>query len=244
MRRQVRFEPLVLCYHATSATWDHRLSVSPHALERQLRLLIRRRYRPVPAADVLGGRGRLLHVTFDDAFRSVLDALPVLEDLGVPATVFACTDLADGGRTFPVLRRPGDPEPAQADLRTLSWDGLRSLVERGHDVGSHTASHPYLSQLSARELMRELIESRERLEAELGRPCRFLAFPYGDHDERVRAAAREAGYVAAFALPGRARPFDRFGVPRIGIWRKDGVARFTLKTSVARRPVGALRRWR
>jgi peptidoglycan/xylan/chitin deacetylase (PgdA/CDA1 family) len=240
----VRFEPLVLCYHATSATWSHRLSVSPDVLERQLRLLIRRRYRAVPAADVVGGRGRLLHVTFDDAFQSVLDVVPVLERLGVPATVFACSDLADGGRTFPIMRLPGDADPPAADLRTLSWDGLRALVERGHEVGSHTASHPFLSQISARELRRELVDSRERLEAGLGRPCRFLAYPYGDHDERVREAARQAGYDAAFALPGRARPFDRFGVPRIGIWQKDGLARFTLKTSVARRPVGALRRWR
>lgn len=239
-----RFEPIVLCYHAVSERWEHRLSVPPQALERQVRLLLRRRYRPVPAAAVAAGRGRLLHVTFDDAFQSTLDALPALELLGVPATVFACAGLADGGLPFPVLTSADAGTTTEADLRTLDWDGLRELVERDVEVGSHTVSHPYLTQLTDAELDRELRESRERLESELDRRCRFVAYPYGDHDERVRAAARAAGYEAAFALPGRARPFARFGIPRIGIWRKDRTGRVLLKTSAARRPLGALRRWR
>lgn len=239
-----RFEPLVLCYHAVSATWNHRLSVSPRTLERQVRLLLDRGYRAVPAAELVAGRGRLLHVTFDDAYRSVLDALPVIERVGVPATIFACTGLADGGRRFPVSDVPGDAGVAESDLQTLSWDGLRTLVERGHEVGSHTEGHPHLTRISDRELERELRESREQLESELARRCRFLAYPYGDHDRRVRVAARRAGYEAAFALPGRARPFDPFGIPRVAIWRKDGLVRFMLKTSAARRPIGGLLRWR
>jgi peptidoglycan/xylan/chitin deacetylase (PgdA/CDA1 family) len=235
------FEPVVLCYHAVSEQWAHHLSVSPHALERQVRRLLARGYRAVPAAEIVGGRGRLLHVTFDDAFLSVLDAQPALERLGVPCTVFACTGLADGGLPFPVSKLYGSP--GETDLLTLDWDGLRGLLERGIEVGSHTVSHPHLTRLTDLELERELRESRERLESELGRRCRFLAYPDGDHDERVRAAARATGYEAAFALPGRARPFDPFGIPRVGVWRKDGRTRFTLKTSGTRRAIGFVRRW-
>ena len=239
-----RFEPVVLCYHAVSEGWAHRLSVSPRALERQLRLVLARRYRAVPAADVVAGRGRLLHVTFDDAFRSVLDVLPALERLGVPATVFACTGLADGGLPFPVSKLVDEGKPSGADLATMDWETLRRLTDQGVEVGSHSVSHPHLTQLTDRELASELHDSREQLEAELRRPCRFLAYPFGDHDDRVHDAARRAGYEAAFALPGRARPFDRLALPRIGIWRKDGRVRVTLKTSAARRPIGALRGWR
>jgi peptidoglycan/xylan/chitin deacetylase (PgdA/CDA1 family) len=239
-----RFEPIVLCYHAVSESWVHRLSVSPRALEDQVRRLLRRRYRPVAAVDVVAGRGRLLHVSFDDAFRSTLDVLPALERLRVPATVFACSLLADGGLPVPVLSPADERETTGEDLRTLDWDGLRDLVERRVEVGSHTVSHPYLTRLTDAELDRELRESRERLESELGRRCRYIAYPYGDHDERVRARARAAGYEGAFALPGRAKPVDRFGIPRVGIWRQDGSVRVLLKTSAARRPIGALRRWR
>ena len=238
-----RFEPVVLCYHAVSERWEHRLSVPPQALERQVRLLLRRRYRAVTAAEVVAGRGRLLHVTFDDAYCSILDAFPALDRLGVPATVFACAALAESGLPFPVLAPAEAGETTEADVRTLEWDALAELADRGVEIGSHTVSHPHLTQLADSELDRELRESRERLEHQLGRRCRFVAYPYGDHDERVRAAARAAGYEAAFALPGRARPFDRFGVPRVGIWRKDGPGRVLLKTSAVRRPIGALRRW-
>jgi peptidoglycan/xylan/chitin deacetylase (PgdA/CDA1 family) len=239
-----RFESVVLCYHATSAAWEHHISVAPDIVGRQIRFLLARGYRPVRAEDVVAGARRVFHVTFDDAFRSVLDALPILERHGVRATVFASTALADGGAPFPIDRRPGDDAPAESELRTMTWNELRAVAERGHEVGSHTVSHRRLTRLPDRELAHELGASREQLEAELGRPCHFLAYPYGDEDGRVRRAARLAGYTAAFALPGRARPYDPFAIPRLGIWRKDGLPRFFLKTSGARRPIGAVRRWR
>ena len=126
-----------------------------------------------------------------------------------PGPVFACAALAESGLPFPVLAPAEAGETTEADVRTLEWDALAELADRGVEIGSHTVSHPYLTQLADSELDRELRESRERLEHQLGRRCRFVAYPYGDHDERVRAAARAAGYEAAFALPGRARPFDR-----------------------------------
>jgi peptidoglycan/xylan/chitin deacetylase (PgdA/CDA1 family) len=170
--------------------------------------------------------------------------VPVLERLGVPSTVFACSRLADGGRPFPIVRATEDAPIAESYLRTMTWDELRDVADHGHEVGSHTVSHPHLTRLTDAELARELRQSREQLETELGRRCRFLAYPYGEHDERVLGAARDAGYEAAFALPGKARPYDRFGIPRVGVWRKDGTFRFLLKTSFALRVIGAVFRWR
>jgi peptidoglycan/xylan/chitin deacetylase (PgdA/CDA1 family) len=207
-----------------------------------VRWLLARRYRAASAAEVVPGRGRLLHVTFDDAFRSILDTLPRLDRLGVSATVFVCTALADEGRSFAPSRVYGNP--SRYDLATLDWGALRVLARRGVEIGSHTVSHPHLTRIGDEELERELRGSRERIEAELDTRCRFLAYPAGDNDDRVRAAVEDAGYEAAFALPGRARPYDARAIPRIGIWRKDDFCRFTLKTSPFRRPIGTARRWR
>ena len=230
-------EPLVLCYHAVSNTWEHSLSVRPPDFERQLRFLLRL-YRPVPAAEIVHGRGRLLHVTFDDAFRSIDAALPALERLGVPATVFACSDLADEGLPLDVPELAADVAAHPDELATHPWERLRELAGRGVEIGSHTCSHPHLPRLGDDELDRELQESRARLEDELGRPCRFLAYPFGDEDARVRAAARRAGYEAAFALPGDVAAPDDFAVPRLGVWRRDTLPRLTLKLGLAegRRP--------
>jgi peptidoglycan/xylan/chitin deacetylase (PgdA/CDA1 family) len=109
----------------------------------------------------------------------------------------------------------------------------------GVEIGSHTVSHPHLTRLSDAELQRELGESKQRLEDELAAPCRFLAYPYGEHDERVRAAARAAGYAGAFAL--RAGDGDTFAIPRIDLYRSDGRRRVALKTSAVYRPAQSLR---
>ena len=84
----------------------------------------------------------------------------------------------------------------------MDWDALRGLAERGIEIGSHTVSHPHLPLLGDVEVQRELRESRKQIEDELRRPCRFLAYPFGDEDARIRAASAAAGYEAAFGAPG------------------------------------------
>jgi len=238
----VRFRSLVLCYHAVSSEWPDDLAVAAGTIERQLRLLQRAGYRPVSAPEALQGGPRTVHVTFDDAYRNVVSVLPALERLGAFVTIFACTDYADDGRALDVPelreRRCGH----ETELETMDWKLLRELAGRGVEVGSHTASHPHLPQLGDAELARELRESKQRLEQELRRPCRYLAYPYGEFDERVTAAAVAAGYEAAFALDSASG--SRFAVPRVDLYRGDSLLRAALKVSPLRRAVLTARRRR
>ncbi len=223
--------PLVLCYHAVVVGEPQRLAVRREQLESQLRSLLRRGYRPVTAADALEQRGRLLHLTFDDAYRRVVDTLPLLLELGVPATIFACTGYARDGRPFDVLELRDDAAVDPQAFETMDWPALRAAASGGLEIGSHTVTHPHLPQLSDVELGRELRDSKVELEDELGRPCLHLAYPYGEEDARVRTAARRAGYEAAFAVdPGRGRS-DRFAVPRLAVYRHDTAAGFRFRTS-------------
>jgi peptidoglycan/xylan/chitin deacetylase (PgdA/CDA1 family) len=241
----VRVRPLVLCYHGVSDSWNHSLAVTTDAFERQLRSLLRRGYRPVRAAQALAGGGRLVHVTFDDAYKNVADALPILERLGVHATVFACAGYAVDGRPLDV---PEVAAAAAADpehMATMNWDELEALAERGVEIGSHTITHPHLPRLGDSELDRELRDSRTMLEDRLGRPCRFLAYPYGDDDERVYRAAERAGYEGAFSLRGGDGRHGRFAIPRVDIYRRDNRVHVWLKTSLFRRPaIAVAARWR
>jgi peptidoglycan/xylan/chitin deacetylase (PgdA/CDA1 family) len=230
--------PLVLCYHAVSDNWRQRLSVPSAALEEQLRHLIGHGWRPVDALEAATGTGKLLHVTFDDAFTSVLNALPVLERTGAKATVFACTSYAADGRALVVPELDGEPA---AELETMAWDELRGLVERGIEVSSHTVSHPHLPRLSDDELAGELRDSKQQLEDELGRPCTVLAYPFGDCDDRVRAAARAVGYEAAFGLPGDATGRDPFDVFRVGVWNGDNPRKVAFKANSLVRSPAALK---
>lgn len=85
----------------------------------------------------------------------------------------------------------------------MTWDELRDVVARGHVVACHTATHCAIVDVRTPEdVQRELIGSRQRLEEELGREVRTLAWlsgaSYGEN-ERVDAAVREAGYRLVFS---------------------------------------------
>jgi peptidoglycan/xylan/chitin deacetylase (PgdA/CDA1 family) len=183
---------------------------------------------------VVSGSGRRFHVTFDDAFSSIGGTLERLRSLGIGHSVYVCTALADRGGAPLVIPELAN-EPLD-ELATLSWDELAAAADEGTEVYSHTLSHPHLRLLSDAELERELRDSRQRVEDALGRPCPFLAYPFGEHDARVRAAARAAGYGAAFALGRFAVRGDVFALPRVGIYIRDGVLRTLAKaTPLARR---------
>jgi peptidoglycan/xylan/chitin deacetylase (PgdA/CDA1 family) len=170
-------------------------------------------------------------ITFDDAFRSVLTlGLPILRDLGVPASVFVPTGHIGGGP----MRWPGIDEwsggPHEHELVGCTWDDIAELAEAGWEIGSHTRTHPRLTSLSDHEVRTELVDSKAECEERLGRPCRSLAYPYGDHDERIVRATRRAGYVAAGTLPGRFETTEPLRYPRLFVSRADNRPRFALKT--------------
>jgi len=230
---------LVLCYHAVSDGWPSPLAVTPERLERQLTALIRRGYRGATfeQAATAPPSSRTLAVTFDDGYLSVLTAArPVLDRLGLPATVFVPTDFvgADGP-----MRWPGIDEwvggAHEHELVGMSWEQLGSLRDAGWEIASHTCSHPHLSRLGDAALAHELRESRRVCEDRLG-SCRTLALPYGDGDGRVLAAAHDAGYAAVAGLPGRGTPSA--GWQRVGVYPADGRWRFAVKVA---RPVRRLR---
>jgi len=237
---------MILCYHAASGSWRHDLSVPPGDIEREIRTLLRLRFTPVSARRAASSRAdRTLALTFDDAYRSVANVMPALARLRVPVTIFACAHFADAAAPLAVPELAGQPEQ---ELLTMGWDELREHAARGVEIGSHTVSHPHLPQLTDAEIERELRESRERIEAELGRSCALLAYPYGEEDARCRAAAKAAGYEAAFTLPRIGAPEDAsdpYGLPRVGIFRRDGLLGTLLKSSsTVRRVAGAVRRLR
>jgi peptidoglycan/xylan/chitin deacetylase (PgdA/CDA1 family) len=223
---------LVLCYHAVSETWPATLSVTPRQLREQIEWLLERGYIGATFSEAVATEptDRTLVVTFDDAFRSVLDrAYPILTELGVAATVFVVTDFARDARPLSWHGITQWRGAYDEELQGLTWSELGHLAEAGWEVGSHTCSHPPLTQLPDTSLRRELRDSREACEQALERPCRSLAYPYGDFDARVCAAAADAGYTcAAIEDLGPRAPY---AWPRIGIWRIDSMHRFRLKVS-------------
>lgn len=239
---------LVLCYHAVSERFPAALSVTPEAFERQLALLVRAGFEGATFEAAVSGppARRTVAVTFDDAYLSVLRlAKPLLDAVGFPATVYAPTaylDTPDRPLSWDGIEQWGGGE-FERELLPMSWDQLRELADAGWEIGSHTATHPHLTALDDDALRRELVESRATVERRLGRPCPTLAYPYGDHDERVVAAAGAAGYAAAGTLPGRLPRPRPLAWPRIGVYHSDDERRFRMKVSRPMRRLRGSRLW-
>jgi len=229
----------VLCYHAVSETWPSPAAISPERLEAQLRLLLRRGFRPLTLSAALREPTprKAMVVTFDDAYTSILSrGLPVLERLGVPATVFVPTDAASeaGRMEWSELAQWVGGEH-DSELRCMSWEELRGLASSGWEIGSHSCSHPHLTDLAPGPLITELRSSRALCEERLQRPCETFAYPFGSYDEGVMDAVAAAGYAAAVTLDERiAVPLRGRGplaIPREAIYRETGWATFVAKTS-------------
>jgi peptidoglycan/xylan/chitin deacetylase (PgdA/CDA1 family) len=237
---------LVLGYHGVSENWASDISVTPAELERQLAHLLRRGYRGAGFHEATSDppARRTLAVTFDDAYRSVLElALPILERLGLPGTVFVPTRFASGDAlaSWPGMDVYRDG-PHANELAVMSWAELAQLHGRGWEIGSHTRSHPHLTQLEDDELLEELAGSKADCERGLAVPCHSVAFPYGDTDARVVAATGAAGYATAAGLPrfSRLHRQDALNWPRIGVFHGDGPMRFLLRVSPTSRRLRTL----
>lgn len=75
-------------------------------------------------------------------------------------------------------------------------DMVQVIVERGHEIGNHSATHPHMSKLSESKMLEELRMMSDKVEKLTGvRPTLFRP-PYGDYNNSVIRTVRSAGYEA------------------------------------------------
>lgn len=227
---QPRSEARVLCYHRIDDE-QHRSCVTPQAFRDQMQYLRDSGFDIVPLITIAehldrraGFAPRTVAVTFDDGFAdNYHHAFPVLRALDIPATVFVAAD-SMGGRLTSLRDRP-------AGVAALDWAQLREMHGAGWSVGSHTLSHPRLTELPADLLERELVGSRRIIGTEVGTVPDLFCYPRGDFNDCVRDAVRRAGYRLACATSagGVTTETDPFVVPRTFVARDDMIADFARK---------------
>jgi len=222
----------VLMYHRVGQAnnaWEARYAITAANFSSHVHALSDAGYRAIgidALVDWLEGgppppEGAFL-LTFDDGFHGVGEhALPVLESLSWPFTVFLVSDLI-GGQD--VWTRSANPDGTAYPL--LSVDEIRNMQQRGCTFHSHTRTHASLPTLDDGQLVDQLQGSRQALTELLGHEVRYIAYPFGHLDARVEAATRAAGYRAAFSTqPGfNRRDVNPFRVRRLDVYGTDTAA--------------------
>jgi len=141
-------------------------------------------------------------ITFDDAYRSVLErAYPVLAAAGLPACCFVTTGLVGTDRRF----AHDDENPARAFLDVMNWDELRTLRNAGWSFGGHTTNHPRLSTCAPDVVAQEIDAPLHALARELGAKDIPMSYPFGGPEDITPAAMaviRGSGYAACFSNHG------------------------------------------
>jgi peptidoglycan/xylan/chitin deacetylase (PgdA/CDA1 family) len=169
-----------------------------------------------------GGRPRVA-ITFDDGYRSALeDAVPVLRELGFPAAFFVPPKWVGRRRQW---ESRGDSEP-----EVMTREELLGLARDGFAIESHGHAHLDYSRAEPAVVQDDVRTSVEWLTELLGRPPRYLAYPYGRATAAAAAEAARLGLRAAFVLDRPQASVGDFALSRISIVPSDVKPLFALKT--------------
>lgn len=116
----------------------------------------------------------LISVTFDDGWVSQYNnALPILREHGITATNYITSDCVD------------------VDPACMTQAQVQAFVERGDEIGSHTVSHPHLTEITAAERNTELQDSQTSLRRMFGPSAATnFAAPYGEYNRLTVESAQ------------------------------------------------------
>ena len=217
-----------------------KLYVSTDNFDRQCWLLRRLGMRGVAMGEGLralrtGGAQNLAVLSFDDGYADNLtEAAPILRAYGFQATCYVVSGAVGGHNSW-------DAEQLAVAKPLMDQSAIGQWLACGNEIGSHSVSHPRLTELDRASAMHEIADSRRELQRITGTPVDHFCYPYGDHDQLSMELVRDAGYVSAVttrrgpALPGS----DPFRLPRISVNRGRGLFKFALHAAT---PYSWLRR--
>lgn len=187
--------PILMYHHIRinpkpgNAVWSS-LNVAPNQLETQFQYLAENNFHPITLEELynaLQSKSALpikpVVLSFDDGYKNFYEnAFPLLKKYNFKATEFIITDVA----SLPAY---------------LSWGQISEMDKSGLvEFGAHTRHHPNLPSLSNRAIVDEIKGSKQDLELHLKRSVHFFAYPYGNYNDFIIKAVKDAGYQAAVSV--------------------------------------------
>lgn len=208
-RLKGQYPVLILAHHLVSDR-PHRMGISTEDFFQQIRYL-QKHYRIVgllEATELLrSGKVQVPTVvlTFDDGYAdNFLNLRAVANETGIPTTLFITTHPVESGKEF-----EHDTAKGMTGFFPMTWDQIQYWSSRGAEFGSHTRTHMDCGTQDQSKLQAEIVGSKEDLEAQLGKPVRLFAFPYGQRKNMSPEALHLAASVYSYfvsSFGGEASP--------------------------------------
>lgn len=180
------------------------LSISPGALKKQLQIIESHGLKTATLAELTKNRilAPSVILTFDDGYTDFYtNAWPILKKYGARATVFIITDRID---------QPG----------YLTANQIQTLSSQNIEIGSHSVSHPNLTNASDLNVQKQLEDSKSEIESIIAKEVTSFSYPSGKYDERIINAVFKAGYRSAVTTDSAAillDDYNLYSLPRLRV---------------------------
>ena len=206
----------ILTYHSINDRIDPDETVTPDEFERQLQY-IKENYKVISLDEAIECfqtdfekiSGSVV-ITFDDGYAdNYYNAYPLLKKHDFPATIFLISDFVkDSGSKY------------------LSLPQIDEMKSNNISFGSHTISHRILTGLKKEEIIREIRDSKDLLESQLGQRMNSFAYPIGtkaDFNNAIMETVKAHKYTCACSnvYGMNDENSDIFALKRIGIETTD-----------------------
>ena len=242
MRKAVPDHIPVLMYHKipdVPPATKHQIYVTKDQFEQHLAYFKKRGLTPITFIDYLdfaSGR-RLLRdfprrpivLTFDDGYAdNYTNLLPLMQRYGYRGVLYLLGDFDLRHNQWDLAADPTEPHAALMDPAQK-----QAFVAAGWEIGAHTMTHPRLTTLPLAQAAEEMARSKAALETVLQTAVVSFAYPYGDLNEAVKAAARAAGFALGIATDtgGLHLEDDRMQVFRVNMFPNETTSSLFKKTS-------------
>lgn len=233
----------ILCYHSITMLPSlrpddiHKQHLPQHLFQQHLAHL-EQRYNIISLQDYLDLRreGRTpppysVVLTFDDGVRNFFTvAAPLLLEHALPATNFIVIKLT---KSQSYSQKDSQWTP-QDDETYLSWNEMQELASsRLMSFGSHTYTHPKLTEISVAETKRELEDSYNAIAERLKFESLALSYPHNKTSDTIREMAESVGYACALTADlGPNEPdHDLYSLRRTVIAADDDIATFAARVA-------------
>lgn len=224
--------PILLYHHVVKDSGDSDLApfiINEADFIWQLDLLDDLGYSAITLQDLLNTRDltNKVIITFDDCPQNLLDhALSHLEKKKWKAVFFAPFAHIGGNNAWNIKK-------GKSEMALMTTDEVKYLSKLGHEIGAHSMTHPHLNKCTPSEIFYEINESKQRLEALLGKAVHSFAYPYGHYPPNYKEIMKNAGYKYAVSMYSKALTVlsDPYCIRRTVIGQNETPVTFKWKTS-------------